>query len=139
MSWESLFSGVKLGELEKAVAPILGGATFLAATATAAMALVEFAKALTRTRLFFHRWSLRRWTAQKPRDAWSMPLDIARNLKSRGNNIKAENEILSELIILAAGGHDYAQARYDSLSKTCWYTFRRSRMWRRGASIRSRP
>lgn len=100
--------------LKEIVSPILGAAVFLAAVSTVAVAIVEFVKALTRARLFFHRWSVRKWTANLNRSAWGLVKDLVNWCigEAFGNPI-VEEAVLGELLLLAAGGHDYDKALYD--------------------------
>lgn len=101
--------------LKGIVSPILGAAVFLAAVSTVAVAIVEFVKALTRARLFFHRWSVRKWTAGLDRSVSRLLPDLGRwtVTEARPSVVVSEQSVLGELLLLAAGGHDYDKALYD--------------------------
>ena len=100
--------------LNQIVAPILGAAVFLAAVSTVAVAIVEFVKALARARLFFHRWALRKWTANSDRTATGLLKDLLNWTSGEAIGAqKIEQPVLGELLLLAAGGHDYDKALYD--------------------------
>lgn len=100
--------------LKDIVSPILGAAVFLAAVSTVAVAIVEFVKALTRARLFFHRWSVRKWTAGSDRSVVGLLSDLPKWLVNEAFGSQAvAQKVLGELLLLAAGGHDYDKALYD--------------------------
>lgn len=66
-------------------------ALVLAAVGTITMALVELLKAVTRGRLVFHRWMVEKW-------------------------IRSDESVKRQLLDLAAGGRDNANALYDQPS-----------------------
>jgi len=71
---------------------ILDYALVLAAVGTIAMALIELIKAVTRGRLFFHRLMINRW-------------------------VGGSESVRNELLALAAGGRENANALYDQPSE----------------------
>lgn len=79
----------ELGKVIQGVANyILDYALLLAAGGTIAMALLELAKALTRFRLYYHRWIVQNWVGYK-------------------------TPVLNETLNLAIGGSENAKALYD--------------------------
>jgi len=81
-------------------------ASLLMGIGTFAMAIVEMVKGVLLIRMRYHRWSIRKWTAGESRHV--LPL------KSPAPAPPGDGaQVLAELEILAAGGHDSAEALYD--------------------------
>ncbi len=76
---------------------ILDYALVLAAVGTITMALLQLLKSIIRARMFFHRNIVSRWINR---------------VAAQDKIIKAE-KVLEELLRLAVGGKDYANALYD--------------------------
>ena len=102
--------------LDQFAANIKDGAIYLAAVATLSMAAIELLKTTGRLRMRYHRWSTWGWTANEPRTVAKLFRAVGswrpfKDVSAYTN--KADSQILSELLLLAAGGHDYANALYD--------------------------
>jgi hypothetical protein len=83
---------------------VLEYALALLAIGTLSMALLELLKGVFRARLFYNRWAVRQWATGGPR---TLVLLLRPGGRSR------QSEVLTELELLAAGGHDYTEALYD--------------------------
>jgi hypothetical protein len=93
---------------------ILAIAALLAAVGTLAMATLELIKTIFRLQMRYHRWTVQCWTMEIDRHIDRlMAAALTYRPLVRQRPFQQGNTQLSELILLAAGGHDFANALFD--------------------------
>ncbi|HTY48740.1 MAG TPA: hypothetical protein VMB48_03500 [Steroidobacteraceae bacterium] len=83
---------------------VLRYALALVGVGTLSMALLELIKGLLRARMLYNRWAVREWATRRSRTLGRLVWSGA---------AADTNGVLAELELLAAGGHDNADALYD--------------------------
>ncbi len=101
------------GEIGDLGHSILVIAMLLTAVGTLSMAFVELAKTVLRLQMRYHHWSIQHWTCAQPRHLGILTRALLDYRPFKRSQPFMETPILSELILLATGGHDEGNALFD--------------------------